>query len=176
MNNENEEMAGMTTGPTVPLENTNNGAMFQSAGGPGRVLPTDAVYREGGGAAPTLATELQPTPQSITVPSQSPANESASREMPQPDAPKARVSAVDPRVPKMQANPNVELKPIHLTDGPDFDQEEEYEELEEYDTRVKTEIELELEKRNVTGLRFIIIFGLIILLFILLLPFISTLF
>lgn len=50
--------------------------------------------------------------------------------------------------------------------------EEEEEEL----PREKTAAEIELERRNKSGLRFVAIFGLMVLIFILLLPFLVTLF
>lgn len=51
-------------------------------------------------------------------------------------------------------------------------EEEEEEEL----PREKTAAELDLERRNKSGLRFIIMFGLMVLIFIILLPFLVTLF
>ncbi len=77
-------------------------------------------------------------------------------------------------IPNMSANPNAEPASIHLSDdisdSGDYEAESNYIIAEEIS---KTEADLDLERRNRSGVRFIIILGLLLLIFIILLPFIS---
>lgn len=82
-----------------------------------------------------------------------------------------QTTPIQESIPNMQANPNIEPS-IHLSDDSDDYQETPYYMVEE---APKTKEDLELEKRNGSGIRFIIIFGLIVLIFIILLPYISGL-
>jgi len=68
-------------------------------------------------------------------------------------------------------NPAAEVNKIKLSDT----DEGEYEEVEEYEEE-KTEDDIRRERRNSNGLRFIIIFGLLVLAFIIMLPYIYKLF
>lgn len=77
-------------------------------------------------------------------------------------------------IPNMSANPNAEPASIHLSD--DISDSEDYEAEPNYiiaEEISKTEADLDLERRNRSGVRFIIILGLLLLIFIILLPFIS---
>lgn len=160
MNNENENVAGMMPSPAVPLEASDNGVMFQNAGGVGRAV---ANTEYAGASMPTV--DVTPAQVNVQMPAVGPASSDVTVAPYMPEE----------NVPIMQENPNVKVAPINLNATDIINQEEDYEELEEeYAEPVKTEEDIDLEKRNRSGMRFIVIFGLIILIFILLLPFLIT--
>lgn len=157
MNNENENMTGVIPSPAVPLETQGDGMLFQNAGGIGRGMTAQAYPNE---SVPTV--RVEPAQVNVQMPEENPVAASPNTYTPEEN------------VPVMQENPNVKVASINLNAASDLNQEEDYEELEEYIEPEKTEEDLDLERRNRSGMRFLVIFGLIVLIFILLLPFLIT--
>ncbi|MDD3341037.1 MAG: hypothetical protein PHN72_02390 [Bacilli bacterium] len=163
MNNENENYVGAMPSVAVPLEPQTREPIFQNAGGMGRSMEAQNQQPQAYAQPSAFA--------SAPVPSEPTAIPVAPPVSPTVQEPSSTPYIQEEGIPVMQENPNVKVAPIRLNAVDVLSQEEDYEELEEYAEPVKTEEDIDLEKRNQSGLVFITIFGLIILIFIMLLPF-----